>query len=413
MTNFIDVEAEQTALYNEVMGINPDLKVVTNEFDNSLEANPNNQKVRHSTEKTKPHLSALQRLKSLSVTDRVETMRANLGNETYVFDGVAISGQITLFYAKPSTGKTLLFIHLLIQSIEHGVIKPSDIFYINADDDFRGLVTKAEIAKEHGFEMISPSEAGISSNEIIEILVEIARTPEGRGKIVILDTVKKFVNLMSKHEQSAFYSALRTLSANEITVILAGHANKYPDAEGELVYEGTSDTTNDIDCAYSINRMVEQDADEMIIELRNCKPRGDVLKKVSYKYDNRADTPWPDRLKSVSLLDDKTAGIARHEKLKQDKIDKYESAKIFVSELLKDGSLNLSDITQKHAQYKGDESHDLHPLASEVSVRSLKAALDNLAGLVWKVSRGGKHNEKRYRLIDGDGGQYRRCKNGE
>lgn len=358
-------------------------------------------------------LSALQRLRKLSISSKIEDMKNMLGNEVHVFEGLAVEGQITLFYAWPNTGKTLIFFHLLIERIRQGLINPEDIFYINADDNYRGLVNKGEIARQHGFEMISPTESGQKPAEIIEMLKDLAKSPESKGKIVVLDTVKKFVNLMSKGDQSKFYSDLRTIAMGEITIILAGHANKYADSDGNLIYEGTADTLNDIDCVYSINRLASREDDEMTVEFKNEKNRGDVVKSMSFKYDNRQDILWTDRLASVTLLADTAAGNARRERLENDKKGKHESALYFVSALLKGGTLNQSEITLKHSEYVKQPGHELHALAHEVSARSLKTALKQLDGIAWTTQRGIKNNELNYTLSDHDGSRYKQTKNGE
>lgn len=357
-------------------------------------------------------VTALDRLKSLSTTLRLKDMEANLENDCYIFDGIALDGQITLIYALPNTGKTLLFMYFLIEGFKNRSIKPEDVFYINADDSYKGLVVKTRVAKKYGFQMISPAESGVSNKEIIQLLIDIAESGEAKGKIIILDTVKKFVNLMSKQDQSSFHNSLRMLIAKNASVILAGHANKYPDSEGNLIYEGTSDTMNDVDCVYSINRMVPIDADEMVIEFRNEKSRGDVVKKVSYKYNNSEGVDWLDRLTSVTKLGASEANDALTEKIKQDKIGRYESEVLFMREILKDGQANQSEISKKHNDYRKDETSELHALASEFSGRELLTALKKLSGIVWKVTRDIKHNASKYALIDTDGTNYQRVKNG-
>jgi len=62
---------------------------------------------------------------------------------------LAIFGQSTIFYAKPNAGKTLMVIYLLKESIKAGKINGEDVFYINADDTYRGLVQKLMIAEKY------------------------------------------------------------------------------------------------------------------------------------------------------------------------------------------------------------------------------------------------------------------------
>ena len=405
-----DSEAEQTAAYNKAMGINSNTKGITDKNIKNPGLTSDDQV---ELKKEDERITPLNKLKSLSITNRVEEMKDKLVNEYHVFEGLALGGDVTLFFAWPSTGKTLLFMHLLIDGIKRGVVDPEDVYYINADDNYRGLVTKAEIAKEYGFHMISPHTSNISSSETIQTLIDIVNEESHSQMIVILDTLKKFVDLMSKTVQSAFYEQLRMLTAKGVTVIIAGHANKYADKEGELIYEGTADSRNDTDCVYSINCLSPLDSDEMTVEFRNCKSSGGVLQTRSFKYNNRKDISWTDRLASVEPLDENAAGLAKYKKDRQDKKEKYASQLLFVSALLKTRSMNQSEIMKEYHDHKQNPESDLHPLASEISVRELQTGLKKLTNIAWRVTRDTRHNAKVFTLIDADGSQYRKAKDGE
>jgi len=349
--------------------------------------------------------TVLERLRETSTTSRVDEMKKNLENEFYVLDGMALDGQITLFYAKPNTGKTLIFIKLLIDGIEDDLIKPEDIFYINADDSYRGLCTKSEIAKEYGFEMTSPAEAGIAPSEIISLLDELSQTDDAKGKIIILDTLKKFADMMNKKSQAELYNVLRKLVAKNATVIIAGHANKHLNAEGNLVYEGTSDTMNDIDCAYSIYLMTDPDGD-VVVEFRREKSRGDNIAKVAYGYTRAEGMSYMDLVNSVYKLDGEQAEKATLLGYQKTLSERYDSEIIFITNLLTSGRLNQSQILVNFKELDGEG------IASEVSVRSLKAALAALINIKWTISRDKHNNANIYTLIPEVTANYDDVKNG-
>lgn len=102
-------------------------------------------------------------LKSFSITGESKQMETSLLDEHFVLKGIALRGQMTVLYAKPNTGKTLISLWLLIQSINEGSIDAKHIFYVNADDDYRGLITKTKLAEQYGFEMLSPSYKGFTA----------------------------------------------------------------------------------------------------------------------------------------------------------------------------------------------------------------------------------------------------------
>ncbi len=355
-------------------------------------------------ELAKPVGEVLDQLKSLSATNRLDEMETNLKNDYYIFREMALAGLMTLFYAWPNTGKTLLFLYFIIEAIRDERVKGEDVFYINADDNYKGLYTKAKIAQENGFQMISPQEAGVSPQDVLNLLVALAQSDGVNGKVVIMDTLKKFTDMMDKRAQAALYETLRGLVTKGATVIIAGHANKHPDADGNLVYEGTGDTMNDIDCAYSMYRMSEKSDEVQTVLFRREKDRGDIIPKVSYQYEKRQGMHYRDIIDSITRLDDSQASRASREKTEREIQDQYESELLFVKGLLADGPKNQTEILKAKEKSKD-------PLAGEVSTRGLRAALNRLTGIVWEVKRD-VNNAKVYSLIGAETEAYRKASRG-
>lgn len=322
-------------------------------------------------------------------------MKMDLQNDRYIFEGMALAGQITLFYSMPNTGKTLLFFKFLTDSINEGRVNGEDVFYINADDHFKGLVTKTEIAAKYGFEMISPAESGVNPEEIINVLSNLANSDDARGKVVILDTLKKFADMMSKKSLSDLFLVLRRLIAKDATVIIAGHANKKPDEDGCLIYEGTADVMNDIDCAYAINLTSLPEGDVAVSFVRQ-KNRGDNVFTAKYTYEKREGLSYQDMLDSVRKVDD-TDMFGSDKPVQSDvqvKLQKYESQVLFIQRLLSNGKMNQTEILKAHKE--AADNYDA--LAGEFSQRELKSALNELDGVAWKGVRG-LNNAKNYRVI--------------
>ncbi|MBT3026926.1 MAG: primase C-terminal domain-containing protein [Candidatus Thiodiazotropha sp. (ex Ctena orbiculata)] len=333
----------------------------------------------------------LHTLMNFSATHRISEMKNNLSNDYYIIPEMALGGQITLFYAKPNAGKTLLFFNFIIKGIENGTLNPNNIFYINADDNYKGLYTKTQIAKKHKFNIISPAEAGISPNNIIQLLDELAESDDAVGKIIFLDTLKKFADMMDKRSQADLYSVLRRLVARNASVIIAGHANKHADADGNLVYEGTADTFNDVDAVYSIYCISDREDPKQVIEFRREKDRGDVIPKVSYSYQKKRGMSYEDLINSVHRLDETEYKKVTQIKDQKNRRSQYRYEIDFVSELLKNGPMNQSAILKAF--------NKLNLRKRVFSRNSLRAALLELTDIEWTVKRGDK-NAAIYTLVD-------------
>jgi len=137
-------------------------------------------------------------MKNFSLNGQSQDMKKRMLADRYVLDRIAILGQATTIYAKPNTGKTLLVIWMIIESIKAGRITGENVFYINADDDYKGLVYKVGLAEKYGFQMLAPSHNGFDSASLQGYMQQLISNGTARNTVMILDTLKKFTDLMDK-----------------------------------------------------------------------------------------------------------------------------------------------------------------------------------------------------------------------
>jgi len=224
-------------------------------------------------------------LTKFSLAGQLNEMRQKMLADKFVLNGLAIYGQATVFYAPPNSGKTLLTLKLLIEGIEAGEIAGDAVFYINADDSYKGLVNKLELAEKHGFNMLAPGHMGFESKQFVTYLRKMISEGSASGKIIILDTLKKFTDTMDKKIASDFMRAGREFVSNGGTLILLAHTNKKRDNDGKPIYGGTSDIVDDVDCAYILDPVKPGPFDShKTVLLENIKSRGDVERSVGYSY---------------------------------------------------------------------------------------------------------------------------------
>ena len=243
-------------------------------------------------------------LAKFSLNGQSADMESKMLDDRFVLGKLAILGQSTVFYAKPNGGKTLLTIWLLIEQIKAGEIAGSDVFYINADDNHKGITFKLKLAERYGFNMLAPGYNGFNADHLAQYLASLIRTEQAHGKVLILDTVKKFTDIMDKRKGSDFGEAVRQFVAHSGTVIMLAHVNKHRDAEGGLVFSGTSDLVDDSDCAYTLDTISEDGNSNRVVKFQNFKSRGDVASESVYSFDGSDGKTYPERLDSVRAVDD-------------------------------------------------------------------------------------------------------------
>jgi archaellum biogenesis ATPase FlaH len=248
----------------------------------------------------KAALSPMDKLSSFSITGITHELRLQMLDDVYVLKDLAILGQWSVFYASPNTGKTLLTLWLLREQIQAGELSPERIFYINADDAFKGAVEKAELAKELGYQMLVPGINGFSTKEVLPLMSALVEHNQTKGAVIILDTLKKFTDLMEKKAASEFGKIARMFVASGGTLICLAHTNKHKDHDGKSVYTGTADIVDDADCVYVIEGGETNGA--KLAEFRNIKARGDVKLAVSFKYDKEAGS-YEQLIDSITRVD--------------------------------------------------------------------------------------------------------------
>jgi hypothetical protein len=256
-----------------------------------------------------------------SLNGKSADMRGKMLNDTFVLNDIAILGQSSAIYAKPNTGKTLVTIRMLVDSIEAGRIKGENVFYINADDTYKGLVTKLEIAEKYGFQMLAPNEEGFDVGQFARLLKQSVVEGTATGQILILDTVKKFTDLMDKKRSTEFMKASREFVQAGGTMIMLAHTNKNRDLNGKVVAAGTSDIIDDCDCAFILDELPTSTETEKHIIFENIKSRGNVARELALTYSNAEKQDYCALFESVRVAH----GIdTREAKARRDAMERLE-----------------------------------------------------------------------------------------
>ncbi|NOT13044.1 MAG: hypothetical protein HOP23_14615 [Methylococcaceae bacterium] len=260
-------------------------------------------------------------LAKFSLNGSSKKMRDQMLEDVFVLPDIALLGQATVIYAAPNTGKTLLTLHLLIDGIKQGCVGGNDIFYINADDTHKGLVEKLELAEQHGFNMLVPRHKGFEADQLSGYLGSMIANNDARGKVLILDTAKKFTDLMDKKVGSKFMESAREFVSKGGTLIMLAHVNKHKDAEGKSVRAGTTDLVDDGDCAYMLDAVSESDDIKSVL-FSNFKNRGDVASELGFTYSTAKGQQYVSRLQSVKQLNEQQHAAAKQAKSIADQMDR-------------------------------------------------------------------------------------------
>lgn len=250
--------------------------------------------------KTRPKLVCSKNpLARYAINDQLDYLKSQASQAVFVLENLAIKSQITNVYAKPNTGKTLITLKSLTEQITCGTISGDDVYYINADDSYNGLIEKLELLKKFKINVLAPGHKGFDTRQIRKLIRDLSTPEHAKNTVLLIDTLKKVTDVMSKGDSSTFFRLLRQFSAQGGTVITLAHTNKNDGPDGRPVYGGTTDSLDDTDCAYTMARIDNGESDYAIVEFNNIKNRGNVCQKAYFRYSRKEGQSYAELFNSV------------------------------------------------------------------------------------------------------------------
>jgi hypothetical protein len=221
----------------------------------------------------------------------------------FVLFFLALSGQWTLFYAAPNSGKTLLTLFMLCLACMKDPASAKNVYYINADDNFAGMLDKLRIAEKHGFNMLVPGYYDFKAADLIGLLDDLCKSGNAPNTVIILDTLKKFADLMDKSQQRRFNETVRIFTMRGGTIVALAHTNKRKGADGKPIPEGTADMLNDSDSAYLLYE-VSSNGNTKTVTFESIKSRGHSPQSLSFEYSTKQGLDYSALLESVQVIDE-------------------------------------------------------------------------------------------------------------
>lgn len=182
--------------------------------------------------------------KGLLTMEVTEEIVKNIADAKFAWRQLIPEGHMIVICSKANGGKTTLMVHIAGDMAKNGY----RVMYINADASASDIKDYKHHAMEYGYALINPDLTNGTADQVTEELRLISLTDGDFSKVVIiLDTLKKFGDMMNKAKSKQFNSLLRTLTAKGMTVICLAHTNKHDDKDGKPIFEGTGDLRNDFD----------------------------------------------------------------------------------------------------------------------------------------------------------------------
>lgn len=216
-------------------------------------------------DKSEPEWKRLAR--GLTVTDdQVQEIEDSVS----IWNDTIFHQKLHVWIAPPNGGKTTIATAAARELVRQGF----EVFYINLDAGAADLKYYQAAASNDGYSLIAPLAEGSSEEDCVQLIEALANDSDLSAVVVFLDTLKKFVDVISKHEAKRLYKKLRAITVSGGTVVALGHTNKYKDSDGQLIYEGTGDLKSDVDIMMYLYPTKE--SDRLVVSTEFEKERAKV-----------------------------------------------------------------------------------------------------------------------------------------
>ncbi len=226
-----------------------------------------------------------------------------LGKEEFLYNNLIIRQHILTLIAQSGGGKTTFFYFHVAPTLAQ---KGLTVWYVDADSPASDHQKMKTFADEHGFRFLIPDvNIGTSVESLLKSISALAESQQNLNDYVFFfDTLKKFIDLMSKKSAKEFFVLMRKLTKLGATVVLPGHANKHRDSDGNLVFEGVGDIRSDSDDLIFFEKTTKAD-DSMDVTTvvdsdRGAKVRG-IFKPFSFHINQQREITLYD--KALTLID--------------------------------------------------------------------------------------------------------------
>lgn len=217
------------------------------------------------------NLSAENLLQSMLLT---ESHVKEMQDAVFIVEDLIVRGHMVAIVAPANFGKTALMVHFSEQIVSAGY----NLLYINCDASPADLKRHFQHAQRYKYKLVAPD--AIPGKSPRDVLVEFKRFLELgvdlSNVVIVLDTLKKFVDVIEKRAAKELYSLLRGLSVRGCTLVLLGHCNKHLDKENRTIYEGTADLRNDLDELIYLDAQKDPAGKVLSITTRLDKVRADI-----------------------------------------------------------------------------------------------------------------------------------------
>lgn len=220
-----------------------------------------------------PTQSAMDRL--LTAYTVTEQQVQNMIDTRIIWRSIIALSHLSVWAAPANGGKTTIAKMAAAELAAEGFT----VLFFQEDASAGDLPGLFEHAQQHGYRLLNSTLANACPDDQIALLQALVREDcDLSNTVAFFDTLKKYVDLMTKRGAREFFHLLRSLTLRGCTIVTLGHCNKHVGSDGKLIFEGVGDVRNDVDELFYIDALRDDLAGTVTMTLRpdkwRCSVRG-------------------------------------------------------------------------------------------------------------------------------------------
>ena len=298
---------------------------------------------------------------------------AEYGDPEWIRRNLIIAGHLVVLAADPGAGKTTICTHLA-----NNLARQYRVMYVLADIGQTDVKHYHDMAEQYGWTLLLPDlKVGLSMADVVKRLEEMNTLGGDFSDVVLFcDTLKKMADVINKRSIKELLILLRSLTAKGMTIVLLAHTNKYKDADGDPIFEGTHDIKTDCDDLIYLIPYENEDKSLTTSTKPSNKVRG-TFEPVSFTIKDRLVEELDEHI-DTQAISDARAQFAND----ADDIDK-------IIEAIRRGKHKQTEILATVKEQQLSKNKALRILRSYTQYEPIK---------VWNVKRAFEKNAKLYYL---------------
>ncbi len=264
------------------------------------------------------------------------------------------------------------------------------VYYINADDNARGIAQKQKLLAPFGIYQLAPGHNGFEVKKMFTLLRNVTESGEASQVLLIFDTVKKLADLLDSKSVNAMNRHIESFVSAGGTFVGLGHVNKNKNEDGELVYKGTSDILDDFQAVWLGTPTTDDESDYVNVDFKALKRRGDQPESAQFRYLKSLDdySAMFDSVERVPVTErdriSAQANATREAELHCVAIDAITSA-------IADGTNTKTLLIQTAAEQTGESKSYIEAVLAQFT------GSDKAIGGYWQMRRG-SHNRHEFQI---------------